>query len=145
MTQLITWRSLFRDLSSDLKTRPIAIFTQDANKQHYEVPAALYDTVMGPHKKYSCGYWPRPGMSLEESEVAALELMCNRAGITDTGMRVLDMGCGWGSATLFIAARFPRNSVVGVSNSASQRAYILGEVRDMSIYVISGLPNESLT
>ena len=116
--------------AADLKTRSIATFTQDANKQHYEVPAAFYDTVMGPHKKYSCGYWPRPNMTLEESEVAALELVCARAGITDSGMKVLDMGCGWGSVTLFVAARFPKNSVRAVSNSASQREYIMAQVRE---------------
>lgn len=85
---------------------------------------------MGPHKKYSCGYWPRSDTSLEASEVAALELVVTRAGITDSGMRILDMGCGWGSCSLYIASRFPRNTVLGVSNSASQRAYILDQVRD---------------
>jgi cyclopropane-fatty-acyl-phospholipid synthase len=80
---------------------------------------------MGPWKKYSCGIWNRPGMTLEESEVAALELVCKRAQITDSGLSILDMGCGWGSATLFIASRYPTNRVVGVSNSASQREYIL--------------------
>ncbi len=65
--------------------------------------------------------------ALEESEVAALELVCKRAQITDSGMSILDMGCGWGSATLFIASRFPKNRVTGMSNSASQREYILGQ------------------
>ena len=114
----------------DLKQRGIAESTAAANEQHYEVPAAFYDSCMGIHKKYSCGYWPRgDSMSLSESEEAALELVVERARLDEEGItRVLDMGCGWGSATLYIAARFPKINVTSVSNSNSQREFIMQQV-----------------
>jgi cyclopropane-fatty-acyl-phospholipid synthase len=109
----------------DLKTRSIAEFTVDANKQHYEVPAAFYAHVMGEWRKYSCGAWPAGCDTLDESEAAALALVCDRAGITPgVPLRVLDMGCGWGSFTLYVSTHFPLVTVVSVSNSASQAAYI---------------------
>jgi cyclopropane-fatty-acyl-phospholipid synthase len=108
----------------DLKTRPVAEFTASANEQHYEVPASFYDLCLGPWKKYSSGYWPDGVTTLEASEEAGLRLLCDRAHITDSAIRVLDMGCGWGSATLYIASHFPKVSVTCVSNSASQKAYI---------------------
>jgi cyclopropane-fatty-acyl-phospholipid synthase len=119
--------------AADLRTRALAESTQAANEQHYEVPAAFYAFVMGTHRKYSCGIWPADAAapcSLDESEAAALALVCERAGLsaaTRAGARVLDMGCGWGSFSLYAAARFPQVKVTGVSNSASQRAFILGE------------------
>ena len=114
---------------ADLKRRPIAVNTQDANKQHYEVPAEFYELALGPHKKYSCGLWPAGtpagAAGLAASEEAALALVCERARISgEAPLRVLDMGCGWGSVALYIAARFPRAEVVAVSNSASQKAFI---------------------
>lgn len=98
------------------------------------VPAAFYSFVMGKHKKYSSGYWP-PGVdSLDASEEAALAQVCERAGITNTpGLRVLDMGCGWGSFSLYCAARFPAVSVTGVSNSNSQREYIMGQAAERGL------------
>lgn len=114
---------------ADLKARPLAEHTLAANEQHYEVPAAFYDFVMGANKKYSCGLWPASGAcTLDQSEASALELVCERAQLTNTaGLRVLDMGCGWGSFSLFAAARYPLVSFTGVSNSASQREYIMGQ------------------
>lgn len=119
----------------DLKTRAIAEFTADANKQHYEVPAAFYDTCLGPNKKYSCGWWPADRqVTLEESETLALQMVCDRARITkDKPLRVLDMGCGWGSFTLYVAAQYPNVRVTGVSNSGSQRAYILGKAAERGL------------
>jgi cyclopropane-fatty-acyl-phospholipid synthase len=116
---------------ADLRSRGLAEHTTAANEQHYEVPAAFYDLVMGRHKKYSCGLWPEGGAgacTLDESEAAALALVCERAQLTNTaGLRVLDMGCGWGSFSLYAAERFPLVAFTGVSNSASQRAYILAQ------------------
>jgi cyclopropane-fatty-acyl-phospholipid synthase len=112
---------------ADLKQRPLAEHTKAANEQHYEVPAAFYDFVMGYNKKYSCGLWPLQSAApttLDESEAAALALVCERAQLSDSPLRVLDMGCGWGSFTLFAAARYPAAAFTAVSNSASQRAYI---------------------
>ncbi|MCA8965253.1 MAG: class I SAM-dependent methyltransferase [Planctomycetes bacterium] len=103
---------------------PIAIDTRAANEQHYEVPAAFYAKVLGRHRKYSSGYWRTDSTTLDEAEAAMLELSCQRAELRD-GMRVLDLGCGWGSMALWIARQYPNCEVVGVSNSASQREDIL--------------------
>ncbi len=103
---------------------PIAIETGAANAQHYEVPAAFYARVLGRHRKYSSGLWSDGVHDLDGAEAAMLAVTCERADIHD-GQRVLDLGCGWGSASLWIARHFPNCRVVGVSNSASQRADIL--------------------
>lgn len=113
----------------DLKKRPIAESTSDANKQHYEVSAAFYDLCLGDWKKYSCGFWGPNARTLLESEEAALHMVCERAQITNERLKVLDMGCGWGSATLFIASHYPNVQVTSVSNSASQKAYIDDQAR----------------
>lgn len=112
------------NIVSQLKTMPIAIHTVEANEQHYEVPAAFYDLSLGPRKKYSSGLWPTSKTTFEESEVAMLELYCHRAQIQD-GMKVVDLGCGWGSLSLFLLEKYPNIQITGISNSASQREYIL--------------------
>ena len=105
---------------------PVALVPERANEQHYEVPAEFFTHVMGDHLKYSCGYWPTGTSTLTESEVAALDVTVARAGIAD-GMDVLDLGCGWGSLSLWIAEHFPNASVTSVSNSSSQREFIMGQ------------------
>ena len=115
---------------ADLKQRGLAEHTAEANEQHYEVPSEFYEFVMGKYKKYSCGLWPEDGRActLDESESSALNTVCERAEIVNkAGFRVLDMGCGWGSFSLFAAERFPLVSFTGVSNSNSQREYIMGQ------------------
>ena len=99
-----------------------------ANRQHYEVPAAFFRAVLGSRMKYSSGIWPAGVDSLDASEEAMLRLTAKRAQIED-GHRILDLGCGWGSFSLWAAENFPASRVVGVSNSASQREFILGEAR----------------
>jgi len=108
-----------------LKESPAAVNTADANRQHYEVPAEFYKFVLGKHRKYSCCYF-EPGDTLDDAEARMLELTAERARIQD-GQSILDLGCGWGAFSLFAAERYPHSLVVGVSNSASQREYILGE------------------
>ncbi len=120
---------------------PIAIETDLANEQHYEVPARFYDLCLGPNKKYSSGLWPFAassmgkgrGMtwddSLQRSEEAMLDLYMERAQIVD-GMKIVDLGCGWGSLTLHIAKHFPNCQITSISNSNSQREYILNTARD---------------
>lgn len=110
-----------------LQSMPIAIATDQANEQHYEVPAKFYDLCLGPRKKYSCGLWLEDGKkkpSFEESEVAMLEHYCILAGVKD-GMHIVDLGCGWGSLTLHLAEKYPNAKITGISNSNSQREYIL--------------------
>ena len=111
---------------------PIALVPDLANEQHYEVPAGLFAQVMGDHLKYSCCYWPNQVDNLSQAEEAALALSVERAGIED-GMAVLDLGCGWGSLSLWIAEHFPNASVTSVSNSSSQREFILKQAGERSI------------
>ena len=106
-----------------LRRSPVAIETGAANAQHYEVAAELFRLILGPRLKYSCCYWS-PGVDdLAQAEEAMLALCCERAGIED-GMEVLDLGCGWGSLSGWIAERYPSCSILAVSNSHRQRATI---------------------
>lgn len=110
-------------LVEELKRSPIAIHTADANVQHYEVPAEFFSLVLGPHLKYSCAYWRAGVESLESAEEAMLDLTCRRARLED-GQDVLELGCGWGSLSLYMAARYPLSRVSAVSNSHSQKEFI---------------------
>jgi cyclopropane-fatty-acyl-phospholipid synthase len=111
-----------------LRTSPIAIQTSAANAQHYEVPAAFYQHVLGRRLKYSCAYWPSGTADLDTAEEAMLALYEERADLHD-GQRVLDLGCGWGSLSLWLAESHPRSRVLAVSNSLSQAAYIREQAR----------------
>lgn len=116
----------------ELKTLPIAVQQHKANEQHYEVPDEFYQLVLGPRLKYSSGLWATPRTTLAESEVAMLELYCERAGLVD-GMTIIDLGCGWGSVTLFVAEKYPKCRVTGISNSNSQREYILATAKQRGL------------
>jgi len=105
---------------------PVALVPEKANEQHYEVPADFFAQVLGANRKYSSCWWPAGVERLDEAEAAALAATCERAGIAD-GQRILELGCGWGSLTLWMAERYPNASITAVSNSASQRAWILAE------------------
>jgi len=96
-----------------------------ANEQHYEVPAAFFALALGPHRKYSCAWWPDGTSTLADAEARALAATCERAGLAD-GQSILELGCGWGSLTLWMAERYPASRIVAVSNSHSQREAILG-------------------
>ena len=102
---------------------PIAPLPEQANAQHYEVPAALFDQVLGPRRKYSCCYWPPGVTDLAAAENAALALTCERAGVAD-GQAILELGCGWGSLTLWLAEHYPAARITAVSNSHAQRQHI---------------------
>jgi cyclopropane-fatty-acyl-phospholipid synthase len=112
-----------RELLRRFDQAPIAIRTVDPNQQHYELPTAFFRRVLGPWLKYSSCYWPKGVETLAQAEEAMLALTCQRAGIED-GMTVLDLGCGWGSLTLWIASHYPHCHVVATSNSRTQTAYI---------------------
>ena len=101
----------------------LAIETDAANAQHYEVPAEFFELVLGPNLKYSAGHWPEGVATLAGAEEAMLSLYAERARLED-GHHILDLGCGWGSFSLWAAARFPNAKLTAVSNSHSQRAFI---------------------
>ncbi len=112
--------------TSQMRAAPIALVPDQANAQHYEVPAEFFALCLGARRKYSCAYYPEPGMSLDAAEDAMLALTCERAELAD-GQDILELGCGWGSLTLYMAERFPNARIVAVSNSSSQRESILAE------------------
>jgi cyclopropane-fatty-acyl-phospholipid synthase len=112
-------RALLRALAAS----PLAIHTDDANEQHYEVPTELFELMLGPHLKYSSAWWG-PGVGdLAAAEAAMLALTCERADLRD-GQDVLELGCGWGSLTLWMAEHYPNSHITAVSNSATQRELI---------------------
>lgn len=116
----------------EMSRGPIAVVPDKANEQHYEVPARLFELMLGPRRKYSCCYFPGDDTSLEAAERHSLEAACAHAELAD-GQRILELGCGWGSLTLFMAERYPSASITAVSNSASQRAYILEQAERMGL------------
>ena len=113
----------FMSLIAELKESPIAVHTEEANEQHYEVPTAFYQYCLGKHLKYSSGYWREGVIDIDTSEKDMLELTCGRAQLKN-GQEVLELGCGWGSLSLFMSARFPESNFTVVSNSRTQKTYI---------------------
>jgi cyclopropane-fatty-acyl-phospholipid synthase len=109
-----------------LESLPLAVDTDAANEQHYEIPAAYFKRILGTHLKYSSGYWPEGVETLDDAEAAMLTLSCERAELA-AGQRILELGCGWGSLSLWMAARYPESQIVAISNSTSQRVYIEGQ------------------
>ncbi len=106
-----------------MRAGPVAHVPEMANMQHYEVPPGFFELVLGKNLKYSGCLWPAGTGSLDAAEDAMLALTCRRAGLAD-GMRILELGCGWGSLTLWMAARFPASRITAVSNSAPQGRFI---------------------
>jgi cyclopropane-fatty-acyl-phospholipid synthase len=120
-------QAALQELIAQLRASPIAIETDAANAQHYEVPTRFFQLCLGPRLKYSSALWPAGGVdTLDAAEEAMLQLTCERAGIAD-GQRILELGCGWGSLSLWLAEHYPNAHITGVSNSATQREHIAGE------------------
>lgn len=107
----------------ELKQSPIAVHTLAANEQHYEVPTEFYRLVLGKHLKYSSGYWRNGIKDIDRSEEDMLQLTCERAQLKD-GQKILELGCGWGSLSLFMAKTFPNSIITAVSNSRTQKSFI---------------------
>jgi cyclopropane-fatty-acyl-phospholipid synthase len=125
------------ELIERLRRAPIAKATADANEQHYEVPADLFRLMLGPRLKYSSCYWPSADTTLAQAEDAMLALTCERAEVAD-GQRILELGCGWGSLTLWMAERYPKSTITAVTNSCGQREFIEKEclrrrIRDVHV------------
>jgi len=127
-------RERLRQFADQLRRGSMAVETEAANVQHYEVPAAFFQKVLGPRLKYSCCYYATPESTLAEAEEAMLDLFCRRAGI-ENGMQILELGCGWGSLCLWIAEKYPACRILAVSNSRTQREFILARCGE------SGLDN----
>lgn len=131
-------------LVEELRRSPVAIHTREANDQHYELPPAFFDLVLGRQRKYSCCYYAfgdpapelegavPPGQSLDDAEERMLRLTARRAGLVD-GERILELGCGWGSLSLWMAGHLPRSTITAVSNSRSQREYIEARARERGL------------
>jgi len=122
----------FRAVLADLRASPLAIETEAANAQHYELPPRFFELCLGPHLKYSACWWDAQTESLDEAERRMLELYAARAELAD-GQRILELGCGWGSLTLWMAARFPAARITAVSNSRPQREFIEARCRERGL------------
>lgn len=112
----------------ELRKSPIAVATGVANRQHYELPPAFFEKVLGRRMKYSACYWPVGTQNLDAAEEAMLALTCRRAGIQD-GMQILELGCGWGAVSLWMAENYPHSRILAVSNSVPQQAFISARCR----------------
>lgn len=121
-------RAALQEMVAEMRRSPIAIETRAANTQHYEVPTRFYQLCLGPRLKYSSGHWPWGVTTLGGSEEAMLARTCDRAEICD-GQDILELGCGWGSLSLWLAERYPRARITGVSNSATQKQHIDSEIQ----------------
>jgi cyclopropane-fatty-acyl-phospholipid synthase len=108
---------------AELLDSPIAIATDEANEQHYELPTRFFERVLGKHLKYSSGYWDDGITDIDESEARMLGITCERAQLQD-GQRILELGCGWGSLTLWMSAHYPNSKITAVSNSRTQKIHI---------------------
>jgi len=115
-----------------MNASPVALVPELANEQHYEVPSAFFGLCLGARRKYSCCEWTSETRNLDEAEALALKTTIDRAGI-ENGMRVLDLGCGWGSVSLYVAELFRDCEIVAVSNSTSQREYIMGRAKERGL------------
>lgn len=124
------------DLVASLRHSPVALSPETANEQHYELPSDFFQLVLGQQLKYSSAYWSAGVTTLDQAEETMLALTCQRAEIQD-GDRVLDLGCGWGSLSLYIARRFPQCEVVGVSNSRTQREFIEAQAHQTNLTNLS--------
>ena len=111
---------------------PVTIHADAANAQHYELPTAFFERVLGPRLKYSACLWPEGVTTLAAAEEAMLALTTERAAIED-GQRILELGCGWGSLCLYLAERFPSARITALSNSRTQRAFIEGRARERGL------------
>ena len=112
---------------AELRASPIAIATEEANEQHYELPTRFFERVLGKNMKYSSGYWDEGVSDIDQSEARMLAMTCERAALED-GQRILELGCGWGSLTLWMAEHYPNSRITAVSNSRTQRQHIEGQL-----------------
>ena len=120
----------------EMRQSPIALHTQEANEQHYELPSRFFELVLGPHLKYSCCHFPEGVTELEHAEASMLTLTCERAQLQD-GQQILELGCGWGSLSLWMAKHYPNSSILAVSNSRPQREFIESRAQELGLTNLS--------
>ena len=120
----------------EMRQSPIALHTQEANEQHYELPPRFFELVLGSHLKYSCCHFPEGVTELEHAEASMLTLTCERAQLQD-GQQILELGCGWGSLSLWMAKHYPNSSILAVSNSRPQREFIESRAQELSLTNLS--------
>ena len=120
----------------EMRQSPIALHTQEANEQHYELPPRFFELVLGPHLKYSCCHFPEGVTELENAEASMLALTCERAKLQD-GQQILELGCGWGSLSLWMAKHYPNSSILAVSNSRPQREFIESRAQELGLTNLS--------
>ena len=115
-----------------MRKSPIAVVPHKANEQHYEVPPAFFQQVLGRHLKYSGCYWPQGTHTLDQAEAAMLAMTVQRAQLSD-GQRILELGCGWGSLSLWMAEHLPNSRITAVSNSRPQRKFIESKITERNL------------
>jgi cyclopropane-fatty-acyl-phospholipid synthase len=130
-TAAVAW-ARFQHCLDELRKSPVAIHTDAANAQHYELPPGFFKLCLGKRLKYSSCYFPRGDETLDQAESAMLALYGERAQLAD-GQDILELGCGWGSLTLFMAQNYPRSRITAVSNSKPQREFILARCRELEL------------
>jgi len=128
--------TLTQRFAAELPRSDLAVLTDKANEQHYEVPAEFFKFVLGSHLKYSSCFWSTDANTLDKAEAAALKLTCQHADIQDH-QKILELGCGWGSLTLWMADRYPNSQITAVSNSHSQRDFITAQAEQRGLTNIS--------
>jgi cyclopropane-fatty-acyl-phospholipid synthase len=131
----------YNEFLKEASSGDIAIHTDDANNQHYEVDSEFFQYCLGKNLKYSSCYWNEDTSSLDEAEENMLDLYCKRAEVKD-GIDILDIGCGWGSLSLFLANKYPRSNITGVSNSPSQKHFIDNEASKMNLKNLEIITND---
>ena len=124
------------DFIQKMNSSKIALVPELANKQHYEIPAEFYKFCLGRHRKYSSCYWEENTKNLDEAELISLKLTSEHAELAN-GQNILELGCGWGSLTLWMAKEYPKSKITAVSNSSSQKAYILEQAKKRKLKNIS--------
>ena len=124
------------DFIHKMNASKIALVPELANKQHYDIPASFYKHCLGRHRKYSSCYWDENSKNLDEAELISLKLTSQHAELAN-GQNILELGCGWGSLTLWMAKEYPKSKITAVSNSSSQKAYILEQVKKRKLSNIS--------
>ena len=128
----------------DMNFSSIAEVPELANEQHYEIPAEFYNYCLGKHKKYSSCYWNEKTKNLNEAELLSLQLTSKHAKLTN-GLNILELGCGWGSLTLWMAKQYPKSKITAVSNSSSQKLHILEQAKKRKLKNISVITEDMNT